>query len=113
MVERLAQAFEQTADVLELLAASDKVAVEQGLDPTAEVSATAAELRAVAVDSEQLGRSLANPASALFLMGGRWPCPMCRRPKRSKPRARPPVAGSVTSPPWASRGPRPGGGRTS
>ncbi|MGO4634922.1 hypothetical protein AB4225_28945 [Streptomyces sp. 2RAF24] len=70
LVERLPQAFEQTADVLELLAKSDKVTVEQG-DVKTEVATTAAELRTVAADSEQLGKSLANPASALFLMGGR------------------------------------------
>jgi len=71
LVERLPQAFEQTADVLELLAANDKVTVEQGRAPKDEVATTAAELRTVAADSEQLAKSLANPASALFLMGGR------------------------------------------
>ncbi|MFD7924206.1 hypothetical protein ACFV3R_34010 [Streptomyces sp. NPDC059740] len=70
MVERLPQAFEQTADVLELLAKSGKVTVERG-EVKSEVATTAAELRTVAADSEQLGKSLANPASALFLMGGR------------------------------------------
>ncbi|WP_030688500.1 hypothetical protein [Streptomyces sp. NRRL B-1347] len=39
--------IEQTTDVLELLAANDK-------------ATTAAELRAIAADSEQLGKSLAN-----------------------------------------------------
>ncbi|MFK0264221.1 hypothetical protein ACIQU1_23305 [Streptomyces angustmyceticus] len=71
LVDRLPQAFEQTADVLELLAAGDKITVEQGRDPKDEVTTTAAELRTVAADSEQLAKSLANPASALFLMGGR------------------------------------------
>ncbi|MFF1545970.1 hypothetical protein [Streptomyces sp. NPDC058291] len=71
LVERLPQAFEQTADVLELLATNDKVTVEQGHDPKDEVATTAAELRTVAADSEKLAKSLANPASALFLMGGR------------------------------------------
>ncbi|WP_228974753.1 hypothetical protein [Streptomyces sp. DH12] len=70
LVERLPQAFEQTADVLELLAKSEKVTVEQG-DVKTEVVTTAVELRTVAADNEQLGKSLANPASALFLMGGR------------------------------------------
>lgn len=70
LVERLPQAFEQTADVLALLAKSDKVTVEQG-DVKTEMATTAAELRTVAADSEQLGTNLANPASALFLMGGR------------------------------------------
>jgi hypothetical protein len=45
--------------------------VEQGRDPKDEVATTAAELRTIATDSEQLAKSLANPASALFLMGGR------------------------------------------
>ncbi|MEV5124725.1 hypothetical protein NCG97_00415 [Streptomyces lydicamycinicus] len=45
--------------------------MEQGRDPKAEVATTAAELRTVAADSEQLAKSLANPASSLFLMGGR------------------------------------------
>ncbi|MEV5204014.1 hypothetical protein [Streptomyces sp. NPDC053720] len=71
MVGRLPQAFERTADVLELLAAGDKVRVEQGRDSKSEVAETAAELRTVAADSERLAKSLANPASALFLMGGR------------------------------------------
>ncbi|MEK8141702.1 hypothetical protein NKH18_01000 [Streptomyces sp. M10(2022)] len=70
LVDRLPQAFEQTADVLELLAAGDRVTVEQG-DPKTEVATTAAELRAVAADSEQLAKSLSHPASALFMMGGR------------------------------------------
>ncbi|MEU4173370.1 hypothetical protein AB0F46_41930 [Streptomyces sp. NPDC026665] len=70
LVERLPQAFEQTAYVLELLVKSDKVTVERG-DVKTEVAATAAELRTVAAHIEQLGKSLANPASALFLMGGR------------------------------------------
>ncbi|MEU9197731.1 hypothetical protein [Streptomyces hundungensis] len=70
LVDRLPQAFEQTADVLELLAANDKVTMEQG-DPKTEVSTTAAELRAVAADSEQLAKNLSHPASALFMMGGR------------------------------------------
>ncbi|MEE1792609.1 hypothetical protein PUR28_17845 [Streptomyces sp. BE308] len=39
-------------------------------DPKTEVATTAAELRAVAVDSEQLAKGLAHPASALFMMGG-------------------------------------------
>ncbi|WP_431983096.1 hypothetical protein [Streptomyces qinglanensis] len=47
-----------------------KSLVERG-DVKTEVATTAAELRTVAADSEQLGKSLANPASALFLMGGR------------------------------------------
>ncbi|MCZ1011856.1 hypothetical protein [Streptomyces lydicus] len=71
LVDRFPQAFEQTADVLEMLAASDKITMEQGRDPKTEVATTAAELRAVAADGEQLAKSLANPASALFLMGGR------------------------------------------
>ncbi|MFJ6354816.1 hypothetical protein ACIQKB_35835 [Streptomyces sp. NPDC092046] len=70
LVERLPQAFEQTADVLELLAANDRITMEH-CDPVAEVVEAATELRAVAADSEQLAKSLANPASALFLMGGR------------------------------------------
>ncbi|MEU6175896.1 hypothetical protein ABZ832_28805 [Streptantibioticus parmotrematis] len=49
---------------------SDKVTVERG-DVKTEVATTAVELRTVAADSEQLGKSLANPASALFFMGGR------------------------------------------
>ncbi|MBP0458795.1 hypothetical protein [Streptomyces montanisoli] len=70
LVERLPLAFEQTADVLELLVKSDKATVERG-DVKTEVATTAAELRTVAADSEQLGKGLADPASALFLMGGR------------------------------------------
>jgi len=34
------------------------------------VATVAAGLLAIAAGSEQLGKSLANPASALFLMGG-------------------------------------------
>ncbi|MFD7527849.1 MULTISPECIES: hypothetical protein [unclassified Streptomyces] len=71
LVDRLPRAFEQTAEVLEMLAANDKIMLEQGRDPKAEAATTAAELRTVAADSEQLAKSLANPAPALVLMGGR------------------------------------------
>jgi hypothetical protein len=71
LVDRLPQAFEQTADVLEMLAAKDKITMEQGRDPKAEAATTAAELRTVAADSERLAKGLANHASSLFLMGGR------------------------------------------
>ncbi|MER7914232.1 hypothetical protein [Streptomyces sp. NPDC096068] len=71
LMERLPQAFEQTADVLELLAARGKVVVQPGQDPQEEVDQTAAELREAAVGAEDLARTLANPASALFMMGGR------------------------------------------
>ncbi|ASY37083.1 MULTISPECIES: hypothetical protein [unclassified Streptomyces] len=70
LVERLPQAFDQTADVLELLAKSDKVTVENG-DPKNEVATTAAQLRAVSIDSQRLATSLATPASSMFYMGGR------------------------------------------
>jgi hypothetical protein len=70
LVGRLPQAFEQTADVLEMLAANNKVTVDQG-DPKTEAATTAAELRTAAADSEQLAKTLSHPASALFLMGGR------------------------------------------
>jgi hypothetical protein len=70
LVERLPQAFEQTADVLEMLAKQDKVVVD-GQDPKAAVAEVAAELRAAGASSERLAKDLANPASALFLMGGR------------------------------------------
>ncbi|BBG20739.1 hypothetical protein RVR_P1125 (plasmid) [Actinacidiphila reveromycinica] len=70
LVERLPQAFEQTADVLEMLAEQDKVVVD-GQDPKAAVAEVAAELRAAGAGSQQLAKELANPASALFLMGGR------------------------------------------
>lgn len=69
LVDRLPQAFEQTADVLAMLAADDKITIEQG-DPKTEAGTTAAELRTVAVHSEQLAKELSHPASALFLMGG-------------------------------------------
>ncbi|MFF5860771.1 hypothetical protein ACFY8B_35135 [Streptomyces sp. NPDC012751] len=71
LVDRLPQAFEQTADVLEMLAANDKITMDQGRNPKDEAATTSAELRTVAADSEKLAKSLANPASALFLMGGR------------------------------------------
>lgn len=70
LVDRLPQAFGQTADVLAMLAADDKVTLEQG-DPTSEAATTAAELRSVAVHTEQLAKELSHRASALFLMGGR------------------------------------------
>ncbi|MGW4629723.1 hypothetical protein [Streptomyces rubiginosohelvolus] len=70
LVERLPQAFDQTARVLEMLAKADKVSVERG-DAKTEVARTAGELRGVATDSEQLARTLSHPASALFMMGGR------------------------------------------
>jgi len=71
LIERLPQAFDQTADVLERLAANDKITVDGGGDQKTEAATTAAELRAVAVDSEKLAKTLSHPASALFLMGGR------------------------------------------
>jgi hypothetical protein len=70
LVDRLPQAFEQTGDVLEMLASQDRITMEQG-DPRSEAATTAAELRAVAADTEQLAKDLSHPASALFLMGGR------------------------------------------
>lgn len=66
LVDRLPQAFEQTADVLEMLAAKDKIAMEQGRDSKAEAATTAAELRTAAAGSEQMAKDLADPASALF-----------------------------------------------
>ncbi|XXZ47565.1 hypothetical protein AAGT00_00970 (plasmid) [Streptomyces cavourensis] len=60
--------FDQSARVLEMLAKVDKVLVERG-EPKAEVVRTAGELRGVAADSEQLARTLSDPASALFHMG--------------------------------------------
>jgi hypothetical protein len=71
LVERLPQAFEQTADVLEMLAEQDKVVMDGDQDPKTAVAEVAAELRAAGASSEQLAKDLANPASALFLMGGR------------------------------------------
>lgn len=71
LIERLPQAFDQTASVLEMLAGQDKVVVDGDQDPKAAVAEVAAEMRAVATSSEQLAKDLANPASALFLMGGR------------------------------------------
>ncbi|MFF1520426.1 hypothetical protein [Streptomyces sp. NPDC058305] len=44
---------------------------EQKGTPKSEAATTAAELRTVAVHSEQLAKELSHPASALFLMGGR------------------------------------------
>lgn len=70
LVERLPHAFEQTAQVLVMLAAGDRITVEQG-DAKSEAAATAAELRTVAVHTELLAKELSHPASALFLMGGR------------------------------------------
>ncbi|MER7982592.1 hypothetical protein [Streptomyces sp. NPDC095817] len=70
LVGRLPQAFEQTAYVMTRLAADNKITMEQG-DPMSEAATTAAELRTVAVHCQQLAKELSNPASALFLMGGR------------------------------------------
>ncbi|MFJ4873361.1 hypothetical protein [Streptomyces sp. NPDC088757] len=66
----LPQAFEQSADVLELLAAMDWIVLEGGGDPKAEAATTAAELRAVAAGGGQFAKNLADPASARFLMEG-------------------------------------------
>ncbi|MGW6217590.1 hypothetical protein [Streptomyces sp. NPDC055109] len=52
-----------------MLAANDKVTVEQG-DVKSEAATTAAELRVVAVHAEELAKELSHHASALFLMGG-------------------------------------------
>ncbi|WP_413812620.1 hypothetical protein [Streptomyces sp. OE57] len=62
--------FGQTADVLEVLAEQDKVVVD-GQDPKAAVAEVAAELLTAGTSGEQLAKDLANPASALFFMGGR------------------------------------------
>ncbi|MGJ5899393.1 hypothetical protein ACSCBZ_46760 [Streptomyces niveiscabiei] len=70
LVEQLPQAFDQTASVLEMLAKRGKVVVDGDQDPKVAVAEVAAELRAVAISSEQLAKDLADPASALFLMGG-------------------------------------------
>ncbi|MFC9735033.1 hypothetical protein ACFWGM_16790 [Streptomyces roseolus] len=70
LVDRLPQAFELTADVLEMLAAKGRITIEQGV-PQAEAATTAAELRAVAAGTEKLAKDLSHPASALFHMGGR------------------------------------------
>jgi len=64
------KALLHTADVLEMLAKQGKVVMPGDQDPTTAVAEVAAELRAVGVSSEQLARDLADPASALFLMGG-------------------------------------------
>ncbi|MFF4174276.1 hypothetical protein [Streptomyces sp. NPDC001744] len=70
LVDRLPQAFEQTADVLEMLASQDRVTTGQG-DPRTGAATTAAELRAVAAGAGKLAEDLSHPVSALFLMGGR------------------------------------------
>ncbi|GGR41535.1 hypothetical protein [Streptomyces roseolus] len=66
LVDRLPQAFEQTADVLEMLASQDRITIEQS-DPQTEAATTAAELRAVTAGTEKLAKDLSHPASALFL----------------------------------------------
>ncbi|MDV9192186.1 hypothetical protein R6L23_28945 [Streptomyces sp. SR27] len=70
LVDRLPQAFDQTADVLEMLAVKDRITVDQG-DPKTEAATTAGELRTLATGAEKLAKDLSHPASALFLMGGR------------------------------------------
>ncbi|MFV0126403.1 hypothetical protein ACLGI4_01565 [Streptomyces sp. HMX112] len=52
LVDHLPQAFEQSADVLELLAVKDRIMIEQDGDPKAQVAMTAAELRTVATAGE-------------------------------------------------------------
>ncbi|MFD9400312.1 hypothetical protein ACFWA4_16070 [Streptomyces sp. NPDC060011] len=77
-MERLPQAFEQTADVLVMLGAGDKITVEQG-DSKSEaahdsrVADDCCGAENLAVHTEQLVKRLPNcpSASALFLMGGR------------------------------------------
>ncbi|WP_335937680.1 hypothetical protein [Streptomyces sp. PTD5-9] len=45
--------------------------LDGGQDPKKAVAETAAELRTAATDAEHLAKNLSDPASALFLMGGR------------------------------------------
>ncbi|MFD0353401.1 hypothetical protein ACFVHW_06565 [Streptomyces sp. NPDC127110] len=71
LVERLPQAFDQAAAVLDMPAARDLVVMDTGQDPKAFTAEAAAQLRAAASSSEQLAKELAGPASAMFHMGGR------------------------------------------
>ncbi|MGE7390861.1 hypothetical protein ACQKM2_35840 [Streptomyces sp. NPDC004126] len=71
LVERLPQALDQAAAVIELLGARERVVMDTGQDAEAFTAEVAAQLRAAATSSEQLAKELAAPASTLFHMGGR------------------------------------------
>ncbi|RSS64132.1 hypothetical protein EF912_02465 [Streptomyces sp. WAC07061] len=71
LVERLPQALDQAAAVLDLLATRDVVMMDTGEDTTGFMAEAAAQLRSSATNSEHLAKELAGPASAMFRMGGR------------------------------------------
>ncbi|MFE1558883.1 hypothetical protein ACFW6V_28365 [Streptomyces sp. NPDC058734] len=61
LVERLPQAFDQAAAVLDMLAARDLVVMDTGEDPKSFTAEAAAQLRAAATSSEHLAKELAGP----------------------------------------------------
>ncbi|MFK8851653.1 hypothetical protein [Streptomyces sp. Ac-502] len=71
LVERLPQALDLSARVLEILAARDAIAMDNGKTPQTEATAAATELRKVSTDAEQLARGLSGPASKMSHMGVR------------------------------------------
>ncbi|KIF00443.1 hypothetical protein PL81_41115 [Streptomyces sp. RSD-27] len=73
MVERLPQAFDRAAAVLEMLGAGDKAVMDTGRIPGPFVAEAAAQLRAAAVGGEQWAKDLTATASAMFRTGGRYP----------------------------------------
>ncbi|MFJ3762952.1 hypothetical protein [Streptomyces sp. NPDC090080] len=70
LIERLPQAFDQSAATLTGLAANDKIVMDTGEDPAAAAAEAAAGLRAVSANTEQLAKELGTPASVMFHMGG-------------------------------------------
>lgn len=68
LVDRLPQAFQQLADVLELRADQGAIRMDTGEDPDGVARATAEDLRVAGSEAHQLPDRLAKPARALFSM---------------------------------------------
>jgi hypothetical protein len=71
LVDRLPQAFEQLAAVLEMRAKEGVIGMDTGEDPDVAAGRAAGQLRTVAADAEALVQALAAPARILHHMDHR------------------------------------------
>jgi len=69
LMDRLPQAFDQLATVLEMRAKDGAIVMDTADDPDVAATTTAEELRAAAADAQALAHQLAVPTRTLYSMG--------------------------------------------